>query len=150
MGRRRSGVHDAGGDLSAFAPPPQLPPLLARVDAAPELALWQRELASRASAVDVERAGAIPDLLVGAGPRYFSDTGDVALVAEVTLPLPVFDRRQGAIAAAKANLAAGEAAGRAAVVALRTAITRAHTALVAGYGWPPRCASACCRTRTRH
>ena len=123
----------AGGDLWAVAPPPQLPPLLERVDTAPELALWQRELASRASAVDVERAGAIPDLLVGAGPRYFSDTGDVALVAEVTLPLPVFDRRQGAIAAAQAHLATGEAERRAAVVALRTAITRAHTALVAGY-----------------
>ena len=126
-------VTRVGGDLAAIAPPPPLPALLERVDGAPELTRWQRELASRDAAVAVERAGAIPDLLLAAGPRYFSDTGDVALVAEVTLPLPVFDRRQGAIAAARAHLAAGEAEQRGAVVALRTAVTRAHASLAAGY-----------------
>ena len=50
----------AGGDLSAIAPPPQLPPLLERVDAAPELALWQRELASRASAVESNAPAPFP------------------------------------------------------------------------------------------
>jgi outer membrane protein, heavy metal efflux system len=121
------------GDLSAIAPPLALPALLARADGSPEVARWQRELASRASLVDAERAGAIPDLLLGAGPRYFSDTGDVALVAEITVPLPVFDRRQGAIAAARAHLAAGEAEKRAAAAALRASVARAHAALTAGY-----------------
>ncbi len=124
---------DVAGDLSAIAPPPSLSVLLDRVAAAPELARWRRELASRASAVQAERAEAIPDLLLGAGPRYFSDTGDVALVAEITVPLPVFDRRQGAIAAARARFAAGEAEERAAVAALRAAVRRAHAALAAGY-----------------
>ncbi|MBX3026772.1 TolC family protein [bacterium] len=123
----------AEGDLRHLAPPPPLPALLGRLDAAPELTRWQRELGARQSAVRAERAGAVPDLLLGAGPRYFSDTGDVALVAEVTLPLPVFDRRQGAIEAARSHLAAGEAERRAAAVALRAAVTRAQAALVAGY-----------------
>jgi cobalt-zinc-cadmium efflux system outer membrane protein len=123
----------AAGDLRRLAPPPPLPDLLARLDAAPELARWRRELEARAALVRAERAGAIPDVLLGAGPRYFSDTGDVALVAEVTLPLPVFDRRQGAIDAARTHLAAGEAEQRAATVALRAAVTRLQSALAAGY-----------------
>jgi cobalt-zinc-cadmium efflux system outer membrane protein len=123
----------AAGALERLAAPPELAGLLARLDAAPELTRWARELAARASAVRVERARAVPDLLLGAGPRYFSDTGDVALVAEVTVPLPVFDRRQGAIDAARTHLAAGEAERRAAGAALRSAVVRAHAALVAGY-----------------
>lgn len=126
-------VTRVGGDLATIAPPPPLPALLERVGGAPELGQWQRELARRGAAIEVQRAGAIPDLVLGAGPRYFSDTGDVALVAEVTLPLPVFDRRQGAVAAARAHLAAGEAEQRGAVVAVRTAVARAHAALTAGY-----------------
>ncbi|HSP98921.1 MAG TPA: TolC family protein, partial [Candidatus Dormibacteraeota bacterium] len=126
-------VTRVAGALGRLAPPPSLSALLDRLDRAPELARWKRELATRASVVTAERADAVPDLLLGAGPRYFSDTGDVALVAEVSLPLPVFDRRQGAIAAARTHLAAGEAEQRAAAVALRAAVTRAHAALVADF-----------------
>lgn len=123
----------AAGDLHQLAPPPALPTLLAHLEAAPELTRWRRELAARTSMVDAERAGAVPDLVLGAGPRYFSDTGDVALVAEVTMPLPLFDRRQGAIEAARTRLASGEAEQRAASLALRAAVIHAQGALVAGH-----------------
>lgn len=122
----------AAGALAATAPPP-LSALLARVDDAPELARWQLEVATRAAAVRVQQAGAIPDVLLTAGPRYFTDTGDVALVAELALPLPLFDRNQGAIDEARAQLAAGEAEGRAAAAALRAAVTRAHAAWTAAW-----------------
>lgn len=123
----------AAGDLRRIAPPPALATLHARLDAAPELTRWRREVDARASMVRAERAGAVPDVVLGAGPRYFSDTGDVALVAEVTMPLPVFDRRQGAIEAARTRLAAGEAEQRAAALALRAAVARLQAALAAGY-----------------
>ena len=120
------------GDLAPLPPPP-LPAALERADGAPELARWQRELATRAATVKVQQAGAIPDVLLTAGPRYFNDTGDVALVAELALPLPVFDRNQGAIDAARAQLAEGEAEQRAAAVALRAAVTRTHAAWAAAW-----------------
>jgi cobalt-zinc-cadmium efflux system outer membrane protein len=122
----------ASGDLTAV-PPPALAALLDRVADAPELARWQGEVATRAAAVSLQRAQAVPDVLLTAGPRYFSDTGDVALVAEVALPLPVFDRNQGAIDEARAQLAAGEADQRAAALALRAAVMRAHAAWSAAW-----------------
>lgn len=123
----------ATGDLAAAPAPPPLAPLLARVDDAPELARWQREVATRAAAVSVQRAGAVPDVFLTAGPRYFNDTGDVALVAEIGLPLPVFDRNQGALSEARARLAEGEAEQRAAAAALGAAVTRAHAAWSAAW-----------------
>lgn len=123
----------ATGDLAAVPAPPPLAPLLARVDGAPELARWQREVATRAAAVTVQRAGAVPDVFLTAGPRYFNDTGDVALVAEVGLPLPVFDRNQGAISEARARLAEGEAERRGAAAALGAAVTRGHATWAAAW-----------------
>lgn len=114
----------AAGDLAAIDPPPPLDALLARLDGNPDLVRWQSELAARSAALDLERARAIPDVTVGAGPRYFSDNGDVALVLELGVPLPVFDRNQGAVGEARARLAAAAAERRAATAALRANLGR--------------------------
>jgi cobalt-zinc-cadmium efflux system outer membrane protein len=128
-------VYDrAAGDLSVIHPPQALPALLARLDANPSLARWGRELAAREANIDVQQARAIPDLLLTAGPRYFSDTDEVAAVVEVGLPLPLFDRAQGDIAEARARLAQGEAERRQADASLRSAVARAHAAQAAAYG----------------
>lgn len=57
----------------------------------------------------LESAQAIPDLTVSAGLKRFEATGDNALVAELSLPLPVFDRNRGAIAAARLRTRAASA-----------------------------------------
>lgn len=41
---------------------------------------------------DLARRGVIPDVTVSAGYRRFEDTGDGAVVAGISLPLPLFDR----------------------------------------------------------
>ena len=49
------------------------------------------------------------DPAVGLGVRHVRETGDVALVGGLSMPLPVFDRNQGNIAAARAGIRAAEA-----------------------------------------
>lgn len=49
------------------------------------------------------------DPAVGLGVRHVRETGDVALVGGISMPLPVFDRNQGNIAAARSNVLAAEA-----------------------------------------
>ncbi|GEO02032.1 metal transporter [Novosphingobium sediminis] len=55
------------------------------------------------AAVVVEQSRAVQDYTVSGGLRHFRATGDVALVAGVSIPLGRFDRNQGNIAAAQAN-----------------------------------------------
>jgi cobalt-zinc-cadmium efflux system outer membrane protein len=121
------------GRLETLPPPPPLEPLLADVARNPDLARWTTELAAREAAIGVERARAVPDVTVGAGPRYFSDTDEVGVVFEVWMPLPVFDRNQGAVAAATAELARSDADRRAADTGVRSALARAHESLTAAY-----------------
>lgn len=75
---------------------------LAYLTAEAEKAAAERQLA-------VERRKAIPDLDVSIGVRRFEGDDATALVAGVSMPLPLFNRSQGAIVAARADVAAAEA-----------------------------------------
>ncbi|AZS21798.1 TolC family protein [Caulobacter sp. FWC26] len=66
-----------------------------------------REAAARR--VRIERTRAVPDVTVSAGIRRFSGDDSTALVAGVSLPIPVFDQNRGNITAAQGELQAAEA-----------------------------------------
>lgn len=55
--------------------------------AQPDLALYEARMAQANALVDLERAQAASDPTLFAGPRLFAGSGDVALVAGVSLPL---------------------------------------------------------------
>lgn len=63
------------------------------------------------------------DPAVGIGVRHIRETGDVGLVAGVSMPLRIFDRNRGNVAAAQQTLAASEAR-RASILASTTARAR--------------------------
>jgi len=62
-----------------------------------------------AARVRVERTEASPDVTVSAGVRRFAGDDATALVAGVSVPLPIFDRNRGATQAAQAELRAADA-----------------------------------------
>lgn len=49
------------------------------------------------------------DFAFGVGVRHFAQTGDAALVAGLSMPLRVYDRNRGNVAAARANIETAEA-----------------------------------------
>lgn len=121
------------GDLTAIAEPPPLAQLLARVDANPDLARWTSEVAQRRAALDVERTRAIPDLTARAGLRHLNEDDAATAVLELSLPLPVFDRNQGGIAAAHHRVLKAEAEHALADATIRAALTRAYENLHAAF-----------------
>ena len=93
----------------------------------PELSLEVRladaeRLAAEAS-LRQQRAERRLDPAVGLGVRHVRETGDVGLVAGLSLPLQVFDRNRGNIEGAQSLLTAAEAR-RASVLATTTARAR--------------------------
>lgn len=75
------------------------------------------------------RAGARLDPSVGVGVRHVRETGDVGLVAGVSMPLRIFDRNKGNIEAAQQAIAAAAARESAALVEATTQVTAAQARL---------------------
>jgi cobalt-zinc-cadmium efflux system outer membrane protein len=123
----------AAGTLDAITLPPPLDALLTGVDANPDLARWTTELAARDAAIALEEARAVPDITVGAGPSYYADAGGAGVVLDFSVPLPLFNRNQGAIDAARAQRLQADAARRAADTDVRAALARVHAAAVDAY-----------------
>lgn len=121
------------GNLAAIAPPPPTDELERRLDATPDVARWATEIGERRAALRLEQAERIPDLTVGAGGRHFSDTGDNAMVLELSIPLPVFNRNDGAIAEAEHRLAKATADGQAASVSAHATLRAAAARLTAAW-----------------
>lgn len=87
-------------------------------------------LAAEAELRQQQAAGRL-DPSVGLGVRRLQATGDTALVAGVTLPIPIFDQNQGNIAAARSSIRSAEARRNAAIAAAGAQINNAQTNLVA-------------------
>lgn len=99
----------ARGDLHRLPAHPTLAALLTRLDRNPALARWPSELSRRRRALDLAAANGVQNLTFSGGVRQFAETDDVGVVLGVSVPLPLFDRNQGAILAAQADMAAADA-----------------------------------------
>lgn len=78
-----------------------------------------------------QRAAGQLDPSVGIGVRRLEETNDTALVAGISLPLPIFDRNRGNVAAALAQVRAAEARRIAAAAQADTRFNNARTNLEA-------------------
>lgn len=109
----------------ALAEPP--PPLSPQQSLAAMLAHAETEAARARLAA--ERAGARLDPSIGVGMRHVRETGDVGLVAGVSMPLRIFDRNKGNIEAAQQAIAAASARETAALIAATTQLAAANARL---------------------
>lgn len=124
----------AEGELDRVSPPPPLADLVARLDRNPDLARFEVERAERKARIDLARAHRIPNPHVGAGLRHLAGPDDATLVFEIGVPLPVFDRQQGAIAEAAARLGKLDAERAAAQRRARVAVAAEHARWRSAYG----------------
>lgn len=148
MQAARNGYLAAWRDLAAFAGEPRRPaaPLdgslattgeaiseqdsLARViEASPRVAAAYAEISRAQAAVRREAAEPTPDVDVRAGAQYSYETNDPVAMVEVGVRLPLFNRNQGNILTAQADLARARAeAGE-----LELSLIRRHAAAFARY-----------------
>lgn len=124
LGRAQRDFDAAANTLARLTGMPKLPALATDdfyVIAAPEkvvadlkkTAAHQRihqDIGQRKSALDLERANAVPDPTLSVGARNFRDSDDNALVLGVSFPFPVLNANRGNIQKASFDVAAAEAA----------------------------------------
>lgn len=95
----------------------------------PDRARREAQTARSRAGLASERAAAIPDVTLRAGVQRFRESGDTAIVAGVAIPIPVFDRNQGAIDRARQELVQTEVEARRADLELETALAAAELRL---------------------
>ena len=99
----------------------------------PDLARWDTEMEKNRAQVKLADADSIPDLTVGAGPRYYNETDDVAFVMNVSVPIPIFNRNQGGTKEARFNLAKARESRKAAVLKAQKDLDQAYQDLSSSY-----------------
>lgn len=100
-GSTEAGFETAQADLYALSPVEDFQTLVERLKRNPDFLRFAAESRLRDAETRLAQAQAKPNLLVGMGLRRLEESGDTALVAEFSLPLPVSDRRRGAIREAR-------------------------------------------------
>lgn len=96
---------------SATAPEP-LDVYQARLASNPDLQRYTDLQSAKEAALRLEKAQNMPDPSFSLGVRDFRETGHQAMVAGVSLPIPVLNRNQGNVARAGAEITQAEQDGR--------------------------------------
>jgi len=95
----------------------------------PEIASWVTERQRRQAVLSLEKARAIPDPFAGAGLRRLSEINANTFVLGFAIPIPVFNRNQGAIEEARARLNQAEWERQATQMQVHTLIAEAYQML---------------------
>ncbi|MGE3539166.1 MAG: TolC family protein [Candidatus Tectimicrobiota bacterium] len=132
-GSRPPAFERAAGTLEPLAAIPPATRLAERIAQNPDIARWITEMAQRQAALDLAGAQRIPDPTIGGGLRHGRETSDNALVMQLSLPLPIFNRNQGGILEARYRLAKVQEERRAAEVQVRSALAEAYGALASAF-----------------
>ena len=107
------------GQLPTLIP---IAPILDQLQQSPAFARFAAERRLHEAERKLARAQAVPDLTVGVGVRRISLSNDYTLVASLSMPLPVYNRNQGEIAAATAKIEVSDAEREAAHLRMRAVL----------------------------
>lgn len=127
------GFARAAGSLEHHAPPPDRQAVLEHSVQGPDVARWEAERRRREADLALQRALGVPDIDVGAGVRRLGESSEVGLVLGLSVPLPVFDRNQGARREASVRLARAREEERSHRVQARADLAVAYEALTGAH-----------------
>lgn len=130
-GSRAADFSSAKGALTSTDNVASAEQMSASLDSNPDIARWAQEMVKREAVLDLEHAKAIPDLTLTAGVRRVEGGDDTGAVLQFSVPLPVFNRNQGDIAAAQTRLLKARHEGLAAKVEVNAVFLDAYSRLVA-------------------
>lgn len=122
MGLETAAFGPVSGALSPLPDLPLLRDLEAVIADSPSVSRWVSETERRSRALTLKRAESIPDVEVRLGARHFRESDDTSLVLGVSIPLPVFNRNQGEIAAARSRHSQARAQERSELLQAKAAL----------------------------
>ncbi len=132
-GSSRPAFEKTEGSMEPASGIPSLDQITDLVSNNPDIARWVVEMEQRRAAVKLEESRRIPDPVISAGTRHFNDTDQTGYVIGVSIPLPIFDRNQGAILESRHRLLQAEEQRKAAEVAVRTGLSEVYQTLAASF-----------------
>ncbi|BAW80623.1 outer membrane efflux protein [Candidatus Nitrosoglobus terrae] len=136
------------GQLQAISPIPPLEQLANLIDQNPDLARWTTELAQRQALIELEKSEAIPDLTISLGETYYANGAphvlDIgapaasaphanALMAGISIPIPIFNRNQGGVREAQQHFTKARQAWRATQVQVVADLSTAYQQLAGAH-----------------
>lgn len=105
MGEPTPSFDFPSGDLDEDLSVPAVDNIAKRIATTPDVTRWGAELERRNAALSAERTLAVPDVTLKGGIRRFRETSENTFVLGFSVPLPLFNRNQGAIREAEAQRA---------------------------------------------
>jgi len=96
-------------DISKLPETPSYDDVVSTLEQTPMATMSQLAILKQESVLNLERSNAISDPTVGLGVRRFNEDDGTAFLASVSIPLNFFDRNQGNILSAKANVKSAQA-----------------------------------------
>jgi outer membrane protein, heavy metal efflux system len=119
------------GTLDATFEIPTLETLAANLSSQPETALAEADLRARTARVDLAKAERIPDVKVELLYHRLESVQENTLDVGLSIPIPLFNRNQGRLREARAELAAAEARSRMTQNELATRLRESYLQLTA-------------------
>jgi len=121
------------GTLPRLPDPPERAALLEAVREAPQARAMALAKLQAESRLGLAKATAVPNPTVGLGVRRFQEDDSTALIVGISFPLPVFDRNQGGIRQARAEIMQADALARQQDISLRQSAIAAFERLSAAH-----------------
>lgn len=122
---------DSAGFFQTTAPAPM--PAFEELKRNPDFAKWEAEVSRSKASFELEQANAIPDPSLSLGVRDFRDSGDWALMAGISIPLPVFNLNSGNIESARQEVSKTESDKDSASIDIMAELTRSSEELENAY-----------------
>ncbi len=133
IGRSTPDVEKVEGSFAALVAVPGLAILSAALAESPDMLLWKTALEKREAEVRLTDAGAIPDITISAGPRYYNENNDKAWVAGFSMPIPLFNRNQGERQEARCNAARAAEEQKAASIKIQSDLVQIYQSFLASF-----------------
>jgi cobalt-zinc-cadmium efflux system outer membrane protein len=131
MGESTPSFDLPSGDLDEDLSVPAVDNVAERIAATPDVTRWVAERERRNAALKAERTLAVPDVTLKGGIKRIRETSENTFVLGFSVPLPLFNRNQGAIREAEAQRAKADVERKTTELLLHSQVGQRVAALAA-------------------
>jgi len=121
------------GNLEEVQPIPPKGELIRFLLDHPDLMRWEPMITRRQAELDAAKTKRIPDLTAQGGVQYFKEDDETAFLLGLSLPLPLSDRNQGGILAARHRIGKARAEQRVAELNVYDTLAEVYRSLSNAY-----------------
>ena len=117
------------GALEQLSPLPESDALVHLINTNPQVAQWAAHISEYQAQAQLIKAQAIPDMTGRLGIKHHNEDDQMALVVGISLPLPIFDRREDDVLAARLGMTGARQRQRQAQLRLENMLSQSYAQL---------------------